>query len=92
MARLTPDLAADVGSARAACGLTQEQLAELVGVSRQTISAIEQGEYSPSTVLALRLAIVLDRPVERLFALPEHAASQLRQRRALQLAGRGPQS
>ena len=81
---MTPELAAHVASARAASGLTQEQLAELIGVSRQTIGAIEKGEYSPSTVLALRLAVALDRPVERLFALPEHTAAELRARRVRQ--------
>lgn len=50
--------------------MTQVQLASLVGVSRQTIGAIEKGDYSPSTVLALRIATVLQTTVDDLFALP----------------------
>lgn len=55
--------------ARAERGLSQEQLAEAAGVSRQTISSIETGQYCPSTVLALVLASVLDMPVDSLFWL-----------------------
>lgn len=54
---------------RAECGLSQQQLARAVGVSRQTISSIEVGQYCPSTLLALRLARVLDTPFEALFWL-----------------------
>lgn len=49
--------------------LTQEDLAELVGVSRQTIIAIERGNYSPSLDLALRIAKVLHLPIEKIFYL-----------------------
>ncbi|HEX8026231.1 MAG TPA: helix-turn-helix domain-containing protein, partial [Candidatus Limnocylindrales bacterium] len=42
-------------------------LARSVGVSRQTISSIETGQYGPSTLLALRLAAALGRPVDELF-------------------------
>lgn len=52
-------------------GLTQAALAERVGVSRKTINTVENGVFVPSTVLALRLAAALDRPVEALFALAE---------------------
>jgi putative transcriptional regulator len=55
--------------ARAEHELSQEDLARAVGVSRQTISSIETGQYCPSTVLALRLAHTLGEPVERLFWL-----------------------
>jgi len=48
--------------------LTQAQLAEQVGVSRQTIVAIESGGYAPSVYLALALADCLDTSVEALFA------------------------
>jgi putative transcriptional regulator len=55
--------------ARAEHDLSQGELARSVGVSRQTISSIETGQYCPSTVLALRLAYTLGEPVERLFWL-----------------------
>lgn len=55
--------------ARAAQRLTQEELARLIGVSRQTINAMEAGKYVPSTVLALKLARVFGQAVEQLFAL-----------------------
>lgn len=47
--------------------LTQADLAALVGVSRQTIIAIEQGDYAPSVYLALRIARALGGTVEELF-------------------------
>lgn len=50
-------------------GLTQAALAERVGVSRKTINTVENGVFVPSTILALKLAIALDRPVEVLFRL-----------------------
>lgn len=51
-------------------GLTQAQLADLVGVSRKTINTVENGVFIPSTVLALRLAAALKTTVESLFKLP----------------------
>ncbi len=54
---------------RARHDLTQEQLAELVGVTRKTINTVETGRFVPSTVLALRLARVLQTRVEDLFYL-----------------------
>lgn len=48
-------------------GLSQAALAEAIGVSRQTVIAIEQGDYAPSVYLALRLAQVLGATVEDLF-------------------------
>ena len=51
--------------------LTQEELAERVGATRQTILAIEKGNYNPSVGLALRLAAVLGVPVEAIFQLEE---------------------
>lgn len=54
---------------RARRGLTQAQLAELVGVSRKTINTVENGVFVPSTVLALRLARALGTTVEQLFQL-----------------------
>ena len=52
-------------------GLTQEELARKVGVSRQTIVNVEQGRYKPSILLALKIAKVLDADVETLFKLEE---------------------
>lgn len=54
---------------RQKAGLTQVELAEKVGVTRQTIIAIEKGDYTPSVALALRLAKVFKLSVEDLFAL-----------------------
>ncbi len=50
-------------------GLTQEILAERAGVSRQTIIAIEKGNYTPSVLLALKLARIFKVPVEDIFSL-----------------------
>ncbi len=58
---------------RAIHDLTQEQLAELVGVSRKTINKVERGWFVPSAELALKLARVLETTVEALFELPEDA-------------------
>lgn len=55
--------------ARAEHGLSQEQLANLVGVTRQTISAIETELYCPSALLAFLLARQLGKPVDELFFL-----------------------
>ena len=52
-------------------GLTQEALAELAGVSRQTINSIETGRFEPSLSLALILARLFKIPVEQMFALPD---------------------
>ena len=48
-------------------GLSQSELAELVGVSRNTISSIETGQFSPTAKLALILCIALDRKFEEVF-------------------------
>ena len=57
---------------RAIMDFTQQQVAELVGVSRQTINAIEKGNYVPSTTLSLKLARVFSKPVEDIFQLDEN--------------------
>ena len=57
--------------ARAEKSLSQEQLASLAGVTRQTISSIETGQYNPSALLALTLALRLDKRVEDLFFLED---------------------
>ncbi|SBV93281.1 helix-turn-helix transcriptional regulator [uncultured Dysgonomonas sp.] len=51
--------------------LTQEELAKIIFVSRQTINAIETNKYIPSTVLALKIAKVFGKPLEEIFFLDE---------------------
>jgi putative transcriptional regulator len=53
--------------------ITQEELANALGVSRQTILAIEHGKFNPSVVLALRLARFFGARVEEIFILKEEA-------------------
>jgi putative transcriptional regulator len=48
--------------------MTQQQLAKKVGVTRQTIIALEKGKYSPSLELAFRIALVFDVPLEEVFS------------------------
>lgn len=52
-------------------GMTQQDLADLAGVTRQTILSIEKGRYNPTIGLALRLAAVFEVPVEDIFRLDE---------------------
>lgn len=52
---------------RAEMGLTQAALAECVGVTRKTVNTVENGIFTPSALLALKLAAALGVPVERLF-------------------------
>lgn len=52
---------------RTARGITQESLAEQVGVTRQTIISIEKGNYVPSVLLAIKFAEYFDTPVEKIF-------------------------
>ena len=56
---------------RAIKRMPQAQLAELIGVSRQTIVAIESEKYVPSTVLSLKIARVFDKRVDDIFELEE---------------------
>ena len=49
--------------------ITQQELAEAVGVTRQTIIAIEKGNYTPSVTLAIKLATYFDKKVEDVFVL-----------------------
>jgi putative transcriptional regulator len=58
-----------VGKKRIAKGITQEELAEALGVSRQTIVALEKGNYSPSVILALKIAKYFKTSVEEVFKL-----------------------
>lgn len=52
---------------RARFGVNQQQMGKLAGVSRQTISQIERGDYSPSVTLALKIAKVFEVQVEEIF-------------------------
>ena len=56
-----------VKEARIQAGLSQAQLAGLIGVSRNTISSIETGQFSPTAKLALTICIALDKKFEELF-------------------------
>lgn len=56
---------------RARDGVNQTEMAKLAEVSRQTISLIERGEYTPSVVIALRIAQVFQEPLENVFRLEE---------------------
>lgn len=57
----------EMKSARAAKDLTQQQLADIVGVSRQTINAIEKGDYNPTISLCIRICKALDKTLDDLF-------------------------
>lgn len=56
---------------RAIKNITQAELAEKTGVSRQTINAIEAAKYVPSTVLALKISLLFGKPVNEIFELEE---------------------
>lgn len=56
---------------RAIANITQEELAKKISVSRQTINAMENNKYIPSTLLALKIARVFGKPVEAIFELEE---------------------
>ena len=57
---------------RAILNLTQEEVAENIGVSRQTINSIETNRYVPSTLLALKLSKLFNKPVNDFFKLEEN--------------------
>ena len=52
-------------------GMTQQSFADQIGVTRQTIVALEKGTYSPSLALALRIAALFEQPVEEIFWIEE---------------------
>ena len=58
--------------ARAEMDITQGELAEKIGVTRQAVNSIELGKYVPSTVLALKMAKLFGKSVEELFMLEEN--------------------
>lgn len=64
-----PRLGSRLKEIRTAAGLTQAELAERAGVSRKTINTVENGVFTPSTLLALELARALGTTVEELFYL-----------------------
>ena len=59
----------EVSIYRTKLGVTQEELAAKAGVSRQTIIALEKGNYTPSILLALKIAAFFKMPVEELFKM-----------------------
>ena len=59
----------EVSAYRTKVGITQEELASAVGVSRQTIIALEKGNYTPSILLALKIGLYFKLPVEKLFKI-----------------------
>ena len=62
-------IANEVSTYRARMSVTQEELASKVDVSRQTIIALEKGNYTPSILLALKIAGFFNMPVEKLFKI-----------------------
>lgn len=73
MAHMKSSLTSNLAELRASRGLAAAQLARLVGVTRQTVYAMEAGDYAPNTLVALRLARALEVRVEDLFALNDEA-------------------
>lgn len=61
---------------RARLGVNQQEMGKLVGVSRQTISQIERGDYSPSVTLALKIAKVCNTTVEDIFEYEEDVTDE----------------
>lgn len=66
---MTENIRNTVYTLRTKNGLTQESLAEKVGVTRQTVISIEKGNYTPSVLLALKIAGVFKIPVEDIFQI-----------------------
>ena len=73
---MADELGNTLRAAREARGLTQAQLAELIGVSRKTINTVENGIFVPSTLIALKLAWALETRVEALFFLAEEGTAE----------------
>ena len=64
-------LSNDIKERRAELGLTQAELAERVGVTRKTVNTVENGVFTPSAKLAIKLAVALGLSVEQLFWIEE---------------------
>ena len=62
-----------VKSLRSSNGWTQEQFAQMIGVTRQTIISLEKGSYTPSLLLAMQIARFFERPIESIFYLEEES-------------------
>ena len=56
---------------RVSLGMTQQELGDILKVSRQTIFSIETGKYVPSTILSLKISKIFTKPVEEVFVLEE---------------------
>jgi len=69
---MTPKIANRVKELRTARALTQEQLAQAAGVSRQSINSIERNRYVPSLELALTFARIFACPTDEIFQLEDH--------------------
>jgi putative transcriptional regulator len=68
MGKGTPQIRNDIRALRQAHGeMTQQELADSIGVTRQTVNAIEANKYSPSLEVAFRIAQVFNVPLERVF-------------------------
>lgn len=57
---------------RKAAGLSQQELADAINVSRKTISTVETSRFTPSVIIALKIALQFNTSVENLFLLDEH--------------------
>jgi putative molybdopterin biosynthesis protein len=82
-----PEIENHLGTLRQKRGMSAAQLARTVGVTRQTIYAMEAGSYVPNTAVALRLAQALEVKVEDLFALPQAEPTGLRSEEVMLLPG-----
>lgn len=60
-----------VHALRTKAGVTQEEFAQAIGVTRQTVIAIEKGNYTPSVLLAIKIAQYFHVPVEEVFSIPK---------------------
>jgi len=66
----------DLKVLRAARSWSQQDLADRLEVSRQSVNAIETGKYDPSLPLAFRIAELFERPIEEIFVSPSHRSSK----------------
>jgi putative transcriptional regulator len=66
-----------VSEYRSSKGITQEELAKSIGVTRQTIIALEKGNYVPSVSLALRLSRFFEKALEEIFQLEEEVVEEI---------------